>query len=93
MLRGERRKRASALCFYCNLVSGSGLANTESVFKSVHYPWEHRGQFSPDACGNQTGEKELKVRQEGLGLDIQEYQHRGNYNQQRLGIASSQGGF
>lgn len=38
-------------------------------------------------------EKEQKVKQEGLGLDIQENQHSGNYNQQGLGVASSQGGF
>ena len=38
-------------------------------------------------------EKEQKVRQEGLGLDIQENQHSGNYNQEGLGVASSQGGF
>lgn len=93
LLGGECGEPESVLRFYCNLVSGSELRNTESVFKSMHCHWEHKGQLSPGASGNQTGERGLKVGQAGLGLDIPEKQDGENRNQQGLGIASSRGGF
>lgn len=40
----------------------------------MHCHWEHKGQLSPGASGNQTGERGLKVGQAGLGLDIPEKQ-------------------
>ena len=46
----------SALCLYCNLLSGSGVGNTESVFKPLHCHWEHGGQLSPE-CVWQSNER------------------------------------